>query len=382
MDALRAGAALLVVALHAAVSYMDMQFPEVLWAIHDRSASRVFDWVFLWGNGVSMPLFFLLAGFFAAMVCDERGAGSFLWQRTKRILLPFIAACILILPITFYVWAGGWLLAGRCTMKEILRVQFDSSIQPNLYGPAHLWFLEYLFLLCLLFAAVAAVRTRSGGSIGVRAPVLLVGSTALILWMDPGAPVHFHNSFVPNPGRFLYYAVFFFAGAGVLRDRRRLVGSTRLSALCVGVSLLAFCGVTWLLPLHLGGELEGWSRLVLVAAMVLFVWCSILGFVGLAQHLLDHEYVAVSYLAAASYWIYLVHFPFVGAAQIGLSQLPGPALVKCAAVFGAAMFVSLFSYERLVRHTFIGRSLNGTRRAVASAGRTRRASAGAIAEAG
>jgi glucan biosynthesis protein C len=382
MDALRAGAALLVVALHAAVPYMDVQFPEVLWAIHDRSASRVFDWVFLWCNGVSMPLFFLLAGFFAAMVCDERGPGEFVWQRTKRILLPFIAACILILPVTFYVWAGGWLLAGRCTMKEILRVQFGPSIQPNLYGPAHLWFLEYLFLLCLLFAAVAPLRTRNRRSVGVTVPALFVGATALILWMDPGAPVHFHNSFVPNPGRFLYYAVFFLAGVWLLRSRHRMVGSTRLSALHVGVSLVAFCGVAWLLPSHLGAELEGWPRLLLVTTMVLFAWCSIFGFVGLAQHLFDHEYPAVSYVAAASYWIYLVHFPVVGAAQIGLSTLPGPAVVKYAAVFGTAMCVSLFSYEHVVRHSFIGRWLDGTRRVMPSAGHPRRASARAVAEAG
>lgn len=382
MDALRASAALLVVAMHAAVPYMGVQLPEVLWTIHDRSTSRVFDWVFLWCNGVAMPLFFLLAGFFAGSVCDERGPGEFVWQRTKRILLPFIAACILILPITFYIWAGGWLLEGRCTTREILRVQFGPAIQPNLYGPAHLWFLEYLFVLCLLFAAVVALRTRHRRSLDGRAPILFVAVTALILWMDPGAPVHFHNSFVPNPGRFLYYAVFFLAGAGLLRDRRRLVGSTRLSALHVGVSLMAFCGVFWLLPSHLGAALEGWPRLVLVAAMVLFVWCSIFGFVGLAQHLLDHEYVAVSYLAAASYWVYLMHFPVVGAAQIGLAQLPWPALAKFAAAFAVAMLVSLFSYGRLVRHTFIGRWLNGTRGSRQATEYAHRASAGALAEAG
>ena len=137
MDALRAGAALAVVSMHAAVAYMDVQMPGLLWAIHDRSSNRLFDWVFWWCNGVSMPVFFLLAGFFAALVCDERGPGGFLWQRVKRLLLPFIARCILILPVTFYVWAGGWLLTGRCTAKQILRVQFDASIQQSLYGPAH-----------------------------------------------------------------------------------------------------------------------------------------------------------------------------------------------------------------------------------------------------
>lgn len=381
MDALRAGAALLVVSTHAAVAYMDVQVPGLVWAIHDRSSSRLVDWIFWWCNGVSMPLFFLLAGFFAAMVCDERGPGEFLWHRAKRLLLPFIAGCVVILPITFYVWASGWLLAGRCTMKEILRVQFDSTIQPNLYGPAHLWFLEYLFLFCLLFVAVEVCRTRNPRSGRVGAPLLFVGATALILWVDPGAPIHFHNSFVPNPARFLYYAVFFSTGVWLFRSGRRLVGSRWLGAPYVGVSLVAFCGVAWLLPLHLGAELTGMSRLFLVTAMVLFVWFSIFGLFGLAQHMVDRDYAAVSYVAAASYWIYLVHFPLVGLTQVGLSQLPGPALVKYAAVFVVAMVVSLLSYEHLVRNSFIGVWLNGRRQTPVGEDRTPRASAGTVAEA-
>ena len=381
MDALRAGAALLVVSTHTAVAYMDVQVPGLVWAIHDRSSSRLAEWIFWWGNGVSMPLFFLLAGFFAAMVCNERGPGEFLRHRTKRLLLPFVAGCVVILPITFYVWAGGWLLAGRCTGTEILRVQFDASIQPNLYGPAHLWFLEYLFLLCLLFAAVEFFRTRNPRSIRVGAPLLFIGATALILWVDPEAPIHFHNSFVPNPTRFFYYAIFFFTGVWLFRSGRRLVGSRWLGVLYVGVSLVAFCGVGWLLPLHLSAELTGLPRLFLVTAMVLFVWSSIFGLVGLAQHLVDREYAAVSYVAAASYWIYLVHFPLVGLTQVGLSQLPGPALVKYAAVFGVATVGSLLWYEHLVRHRFIGVWLNGRRRTPASEDRTPGASAGAVAEA-
>jgi peptidoglycan/LPS O-acetylase OafA/YrhL len=383
MDALRAAAALAVVSTHAAVAYMDVQMPGLVWAIHDRSTSRVFDWIFWWCNGVSMPLFFLLAGFFAAMVCDERGAGVFLRHRTKRLLLPFAAACVVILPVTFYVWAGGWLLAGHCTLQQIRRVQFGPAIQPNLYGPAHLWFLEYLLLLSLLFAGVELLRRgrkREPRAFDASTALTLMGATALILWVDPGAPTHFQNSFVPHPARFLYYAVFFFAGAVVFRGGARVTGSRLQSALSVGASLVAFGGVAWLLPLHLSEQLHGMARLLLVGTTVLFVWLSVFGFVGLAQHFFERESVAVTYLAAASYWIYLMHFPIVGLTQVGLSQLPGPAFVKYAVVFGVALLLSLLSYERLVRHTVVGAWLSGTRRTLVD--RDTRASAGAVAQAG
>jgi glucan biosynthesis protein C len=112
-----------------------------------------------------------------------------------------------------------------------------------------------------------------------------------------------------------------------------------------------------------------------------FVWCSVLGLHGLAHHLFARESIGVAYMAAASYWVYLVHFPLVGAAQIGLSQLPAPALVKYVVVVAVALLVSLLSYEHVVRRTFVGSWLNGTRRVVPSADGQRRASARAVAQA-
>lgn len=387
MDALRAGAALAVVSTHAAVAYMDVEMPGLLWAIRDRSSSRLFDWVFWWCNGVSMPLFFVLAGFFAAPVCDERGPGGFLWQRTKRLLLPFTAGCLLILPVTFYIWAGGWLLAGRCTLREILRVHFDSSIQPSLYGPAHLWFLEYLFLLCLVFAGVQFFRTsradsgRARWQISASAPLLFAGATALILWVDPAAPMQFHNSFVPAAARFLYYGVFFVAGLWLFRRGRCLPGSRWSAVAYVVVSMMGFCGVAWLLPRHLGGALVGLPRIFLVSAMVVFVWCSVFGFHGVARHFCGRESSGMGYLAAASYWVYLVHFPIVGATQISVSLLPGPALLKYVVVLAVALLVSLASYEYVLRRTFVGRWLSGMRPVMASAAAPRRASPRPVAQA-
>ena len=75
---------------------------------------------------------------------------------------------MIILPVTFYVWSPGWLISGRCTPKDVLRVRFAPDIQVEVFGPAHLWFLEYLFLMSLtdwLFARRGrAMRRRAGGA--------------------------------------------------------------------------------------------------------------------------------------------------------------------------------------------------------------------------
>ena len=67
------------------------------------------------------------------------------------------------------------------------------------------------------------------------------------------------------------------------------------------------------------------------------------------------------YLADASYWVYLVHLPLVMAGQVLVLAAPWPWFVKLGAVVASVTAISLLSYELLVRHTFLGRLLNGRR---------------------
>ena len=88
-----------------------------------------------WTLGISSP-FYLMSGFFAAELVRSRGLWQFVKNRGKRIVGPFVAAGVTILPITFFVWVAGWLISGQCTPREILRMKFHApGYQDNLYGP-------------------------------------------------------------------------------------------------------------------------------------------------------------------------------------------------------------------------------------------------------
>src|SRR6185503_14338496 len=152
LDALRAGGALLGVALHASIAYMRGTVPELLWVVHDPRTSALFDWLFWWLRAVQVPLFLVLSGFFAAARLSTGDVGVFLRGRWRRLLLPLAAGVVVVLPLVFGAWAWGWLITGRCTWNEIRRMRFDAGIQRNLYGPAHLWFLEDLFIVSIVTA--------------------------------------------------------------------------------------------------------------------------------------------------------------------------------------------------------------------------------------
>ncbi len=70
LDALRAGAMLLGIVLHASLSF----FPSY-WMVTDRQQNSVFGVVFSAIHGFRMPLFFVMSGFFSAMLLHRRGCG-------------------------------------------------------------------------------------------------------------------------------------------------------------------------------------------------------------------------------------------------------------------------------------------------------------------
>ncbi len=103
LDALRGFAMLLGIGLHTALSF----FPSAWW-VRDRTADfgGLFD-EFLWAvHGFRMPVFFLMSGFFTALLWRRRGLPALLRHRLRRVGLPLLIGMITIVPLTGLV--GSW----------------------------------------------------------------------------------------------------------------------------------------------------------------------------------------------------------------------------------------------------------------------------------
>jgi peptidoglycan/LPS O-acetylase OafA/YrhL len=86
-----------------------------------------------------------------------------------------------------------------------------------------------------------------------------------------------------------------------------------------------------------------------------------LGLIGLFHRVFAKPRPAVSWLADASYWMYLVHVPLIFATQTIVREWPLPATVKFLLILATVTAVLLVSYRWCVRYTAIGRLLNGPR---------------------
>ena len=91
---------LLGIALHSALAYLAAGSG---WPVVDSATSPILDDVVAIIHGFRMPLFFVLSGFFAAMLWQKRGLRGLLKHRTKRILVPLGVGCLTVVPA---VWAA------------------------------------------------------------------------------------------------------------------------------------------------------------------------------------------------------------------------------------------------------------------------------------
>ncbi len=370
--------------LHAALAYAVIPIPNLIWAVRDDSPSHAFDLLCWWTLGISSP-FYLISGFFAVALCESRGLRAFLVNRAQRIAGPFLAAGLTMLPATFFIWVFGWLISGQCTMREIARMKFHArGFQQNLYGPAHLWSLEYLAIMLVVFSIAVALRRlcartasplrRSTGWLdrllmSPLRPLYLAVPTTFILWaghraLGLDAMMDRLNSFVPEPFRLLHNAVFFLVGVRLCHLRKQLSSFAAHGWTYLALSVPVFACRAILINDDLAHSLEGAPAWALAASGALFCWLLTFGFLGLALGVLDRPQPALRYLADSSYWVYLTHLPVVGLLQVNLHPIAAPAALKFGIVLTATMAITLTSYQVAVRYTFLGRWLHGRRERV------------------
>jgi peptidoglycan/LPS O-acetylase OafA/YrhL len=260
----------------------------------------------------------------------------------------------------------------------------DTLMQMPVFG--HLWFLWFLWWLVVGYAAASAIGSRLAS---LRLPSWPVLSPACYLWLIPltmipqwfmgnggATPIFGPDTSIgplPIPHVFAYYAIFFGFGTLVFKFDD---GSARI-------------GQRWWLPLGIGlfvilplasALLGGWSgpasftipplggRVLSVFLQAAYPWLITFGLMGLFRRYSPAENATMRYLSDSAYWLYLVHLPLIIAAQLAVKDWPIPALAKFLLIVAVVTSFLLWTYQTLVRYTWLGRFLNGPRARPARAG--------------
>jgi peptidoglycan/LPS O-acetylase OafA/YrhL len=138
LDNIRAVAIILVVLGHSIIIYSSE------WGIYTSSISvPELDCLKKVINLVQMPLFFSLSGFLFGFTTRKYALGSFVLQKVKRLLVPYLlVAALWMLPIKCAVGYKGY-----CFL-DMPNIYLNDILLGNDMG--HLWFLPCLFVCLIL----------------------------------------------------------------------------------------------------------------------------------------------------------------------------------------------------------------------------------------
>lgn len=349
------------------VPYHGLKFLQLNQGGFEGSAFLI-HWLHLW----RMPLFFAVSGFLAAMTLARWGLRRQLRSRLKRIGVPLAVGMVVLVPLIGLVAIG---------MSQLFYADTPQGAKPLIWSnvvrsqPMHLWFLSYLLFMSVLAAGLVLAFRRNRSLVkaadrGFRAlasspfalpAFALCSGMALYLGGYWRAPSVVAQSLIPDPPSFAYYLVFFAFGWMLYRQIDLMPKIESKPLLKLGAGTVFAVASFFAYDARAESADPHQQRLIVLVTISLATWLTMFGFWGLFARLFARERPALRYLADASYWVFLIHVPFLMAAQMTLAQTSLPMVPRLLLAVAFSLGASFATYALFVRYTAIGNLLHGPR---------------------
>ena len=328
-----------VVVIHSGSSYANL---VPLWPMLDESRSQFFDIFLLIWDIFGIPVLYFIAGYFVLPTLHrKKSVGLFLKSKFKHLGIPFVLFLFFVLPVVFYLikYAGSEKFSISLLDYWIQFVLMAADFKVGYFNPndifdqGHLWFVSLLIFFFILFALAYQLKTKlipgrlesnekpsPSDSKAVIFTLLFVGfatafgSILVSLFFPDSARVNIGNIIFFQPVKFpVYFGYFLF---GVYAYSRNWFVQTELPgriltwlAVCIVLSL-AFLGT--LDAFMKAGPPYNLKMTVIVYILSSFLCLSylILLVKFSARHWNNASKINQRF-ARNSFYIYLVHIPFV-----------------------------------------------------------------------
>jgi glucan biosynthesis protein C len=365
LDALRGIMMLLGIILHTACTYCLDDLKEA-WPIKAPDNSFIFDILVAYIHTFRMPVFFLTSGFFVAMLMYKKGLAGMMGNRTKRILLPFIAGVILISPLVYVAFAYSQIAFKGENLTSVKASNILSGTFPFVLATYHLWFLYFLIIFVFAAWPITIVMQKAPkfnnacilvfskiiNSFWLRILAVSIVVFLFLYWMkDPFYGTS--GNWVPMLPSLLLYFFFFLIGWGIFKtdSLNQLKQRPRLQVSLGSLIFLIFVFTPW--------PSAPWVLPVKEAVSAVFSTLLIFGFLALFLTYFNRISTRMTYLMDAAYWVYLIHLPIV----IIIAGLLADSGISVFGTFSIVLVsttaICFISYHLFVRNSFIGMFLNG-----------------------
>lgn len=344
---------------HVALSYT----PGKEWMVKSGEGVAGFAELAAFTTLFRMPTFFLIAGYFAAMLLARRPPGRWLEGRFRRLGIPILTSIIVLVPVM------NWFCEiSKLPMDEANQAWMAHSSRLSAYWIRHLWFIIVLLYYCCAIALLVQLKPELASMrlprhidrfVGKRLGVsLLVIAAVLGAWQSLVLGAFF--TFDPNSRatqeilrlhQAISYAPWFLLG--VLMQR---ASEARNKASHYSPIALAFAIAFGLLAVVSAGQVPNALYRFIEAFAALFM-AQVL--ISLANRLFDRPIPAVQRVTNASFVIYLFHLPIICVLVVAGQYVPIPTIIKAMLVMVLAMALSYGAWTVIERHRTLALLFDG-----------------------
>ncbi len=297
-----------------------------------------------------MPLMFLLAGVSSYYALQKRSTGEYCKERVKRLLIPFLAGVLLLVPSQTYFaerFHNGY--TGGYVRQYLLFFTKPTDLSGNTGGftPGQLWFILFLFVISLLTLPLLHWRKQSGKQFAAeKIPLPLL----LLFFLIPSVSQIVLDFGGKSLGE---YSAFFLLGYFVVAREALQQKLEKYRWLLLALALCSMIPYTFF-----GRELEAKSTLAYEALYGFYAWAAVLALLGLGRRYFAQHNKLTAYLSGASFGIYEFHQQWLVMAAFFALRWTGSVPLQLAMILAFSVGATFLQYE-LFRRWSVTRFLFG-----------------------
>jgi hypothetical protein len=325
-----------------------------------------------------MPLFFLLSGVGSWYALKSRNGGQYLFERVKRLLVPYYTVGIfLLLPPQYYmdfVTHRGynpsyWDMVPPYFAGTSLKLYFKAPYITNLW-PGHLWFLQFLFIVSLVtLPLLLYLRSESGQRLVRRLASWCHHRGGIFLFMIPLILVRIGlRSFFAGEHTWadlVEYALFFLIGYLIPAEKRFTESYKRDGWLGLVLGLAGTVGGAYMFLSLRYNPMEGevFSRNFVLFQIVWSIasWGWIVFILSMGAKYLNFSSRVLTYANEVVLPFYILHQTVILAVGWFIIPLDLSILVKYLVIASGSFLIIMALYELLIKRFNVLRFLFGMR---------------------
>ena len=300
-----------------------------------------------------MPILFFLAGASTRFSLDSRSGKRYILERMKRLLIPFILGMLILVPPQGYFArvsrgkpVGNYFQQWKYFWTTVSNIPYDGGL-----GPAHLWFILYLFIISI----VGLFIIRSFKTDGMKTFLLKLKDkltskyslvfTVLIFFIADMTPLAIAQKNI------LIFLIVFLMGYIVYGDNNYLDYMDRNKRKSLIIALIFFVFYTGVILYYYNLDKNMTIALKVLLSIMRngIMITTIVAIIGFGRKYLNRGGKVLDYLNKACFPVYILHQTIIVIVAYYLLNYTLPIYVSILIIIGSSILITFGIYEILRR---------------------------------